>query len=516
MVSDDEEITKAGKKGSKDDSELGDEESEDEEFEGGDSERVVSQKTKAKKKRSKQMILSDDEENNRTYARNIEDHHASFQMAASPKAKAPPVRLKDVIEKHRERSSKAQGEPDHRAFRVSSRRSDSCPPDLSPERITHRSRRTPVVGRRSSPTARASSPASQTPASFDIPASSPTNIDEDDNRPDNSPPEDGISHKKGSKRKRKKHARSESPSSNGDEPKKKAKRNSGATAPRAGRSAANLDDIDGTRRAILDAALLIYRSMLASKDPFPDAQSEDKMARWAWDDACTQIQINKVPISGNALKLIKLRTSQMRGELVTIVRANINLYGFSSDPSKIASNKRLYRKLLAADNYVYKDHEKKFGLFYHPILFETVYQMWFKTASHEGPRYPRYFSPIRAPTIALVYAAVRNALDEWENGRRTLKNFQAKIYAPIYEELIDALEKLDEKHEHEFVSVLGKTLHERSMNAAGLLASSNNKSAFTADVIDQAMSDARAIQKQFEEEEARALEDAQRIDNDWD
>ncbi|KAG8937393.1 hypothetical protein FRC03_008192 [Tulasnella sp. 419] len=255
--------------------------------------------------------------------------------------------------------------------------------------------------------------------------------------------------------------------------------------------------------------------MLAAKDPFPDQQSEDKMARWAWDDACTQIQIDKIPITTQALKLIKLRTSQMRGELVTIVKANMNLYGFSNDPSKFISNKRLYRKLTDADNYVYNDYEKKFGLFYHNILFTAVHQMWFKSASHEGPRYPRYFEPIRAPTIALVYAAVRNALDEWENGRRTLKHFQAKQYTPIYEDLLDALEKLDEKHNNEFVDQLGETLFKRSMNTAGLLSSSNSKSTFTAEVIDQAMSDAKKIREQFEEDAAKALEEAQQADDSW-
>ncbi|KAG8922134.1 hypothetical protein FRC02_012119 [Tulasnella sp. 418] len=184
--------------------------------------------------------------------------------------------------------------------------------------------------------------------------------------------------------------------------------------------------------------------MLATKEPFPDQQSEDKMTRWAWDDACTQLQIDKIPINKQALRLIKLHTSQMWGEVVTIVKANMNLYGFSMTPPS---------------SYQTSDYEKKCGVFYHPILLTTVHQMWFKLASHEGPMYPHYFQPIRAPTIALVYAAVRNALDEWENGHRMLKHFQAKQYTPIYEELLDALERLDKKHKNEFVDELGETLY---------------------------------------------------------
>ncbi|KAG8914570.1 hypothetical protein FRC02_004909 [Tulasnella sp. 418] len=489
----DEEVTKAQKQTSNLDSES---ESEDEEFEdeGFDSpEKVISQKTKVKTKKRKQTIVSDDEQTNRgTYMQNIESHHAS--MAESPKARAPPAQLSNIITKHHEKSLNPQDATDSTTNKPRNRpRSDSCPPELSPECAPHQSSKTPVAGHGSSPTVQASLPPSH--ASPNIRTSSPAAVTEDHNNNPN--------------KKKKKCDRSESSSSD-DEPKKKAKRNSGATAPQAGRSAAHLDDIDGTGKAVLDVALLIYCTMLAAKDPFPDQQSEDKMARWAWDDACTQLQIDEIPINKQALRLIKLCTSQMQGEVVTIVKANMNLYGLSNDASKFVSNKCLYRKLSDTDNY---DYEKKFGVFYHPILFTTVHQMWFKLASHEGPMYPRYFRPIRALTIALVYAAVHNALDEWENGCRMLKHFQAKQYAPIYEELLDALERLDEKHKNEFVDELGETLYERSMNTAGLLPSSNSKSTLTAEVIDQAMSDARKIRQQFAEEAAKALEEAQQADD---
>ncbi|KAG8922135.1 hypothetical protein FRC02_012120 [Tulasnella sp. 418] len=227
--SDDEEVTKAQKQTSNLDSES---ESEDEEFEdeGFDlPEKVVSQKTKAKTKR-KQTIVSDDEQTNRgTYMWNIKSHQSS--MAESPKARAPPAWLSNIIAKHREKSSNPQDATDLTTNKHRNRpRSDSCPPELSPEHTPHRSSKTPVAGHGSSPTVQASLPPSH--ASPDVRTSSPAAVTEDhNNNPNKSPSDDSHTHRKGSKHRKKKKRDWSKSSSSDDEPKKKAKWNSGATAP---------------------------------------------------------------------------------------------------------------------------------------------------------------------------------------------------------------------------------------------------------------------------------------------
>ncbi|KAG8950589.1 hypothetical protein FRC03_012803 [Tulasnella sp. 419] len=441
--------------------------------EAGDPETPV--KKKPKKNKNKRVVESE-EDDETAYARNLNAH----QSNATPKPKPPVKRLSDVITKNKDRATSKR--PSQSVSR------SSAPPDLdSPEQPppastdyelsspTHlSSSRAPTI---------AAAPSSPTTRSSGRQPQEPTDQSE-------SPVSDEGQSKKPKKLKKRKH----SPSS--DNHKKKAKRNSGATAPRAGRSAASLaDDEDGTRKAVLELAFEHYRAMLASKAPFPDLQVEEQMARWAWSDARKELELD-VSIKPDALKLIKQRTSQMRGELVTAVKHLICLYGFDDDCLKIKANSRLYRELMEDDNFLYQDHTKHYGLFYHPILLRAIRRMWFKSPSDEGVKYQRYFKPIRAPTIALVFTAVYNALEEWEKGIREPKPFQACMYGPIFERISNSLDEMTAEYS-DFVKELGNLLFNKSLASAGGRVSSDSKNLLTAVKIKQAVLDAKKIQEEF-------------------
>ncbi|KDQ08561.1 hypothetical protein BOTBODRAFT_645521 [Botryobasidium botryosum FD-172 SS1] len=262
---------------------------------------------------------------------------------------------------------------------------------------------------------------------------------------------------------------------------KRAKRNSSQPS----KSRPKVSDYPRDVQAILYRAISIHRSRIASEAPFPDADLEGQIAEEAFQLAC---RAKKKHYTSNA-DLIKVvsplvashslshtfdsgltpinickSTSQMRGELKVIARYMVELFfGFHDRSSKIRANKRRYRELTTDSAFLYEDPSKLEAMWCSPILFKLVKRMFFKKKNDDSIQSSEYFNPIKPPTIALAYATVRCALDEWSEGIFDPVDFTTAAYKDVYDELRQGLAELAEDLEGEReLTNLGQELWEES------------------------------------------------------
>ncbi|KDQ09406.1 hypothetical protein BOTBODRAFT_36994 [Botryobasidium botryosum FD-172 SS1] len=255
---------------------------------------------------------------------------------------------------------------------------------------------------------------------------------------------------------------------NSDTDSKRAKRNS--SLPSSSRPKAS--DYPCDVRAILSLAISIHRSRIASEAPFPDADLEGQIAEEAFQLAC-RAKKKHCKSDADLIKVITKTTSQMRGELKTIAHSMVDLFfGFYKDPEKVLfynrstklrANRRRYKHLTADHAFLYEDPDKLKAMWCSPILFKLIKRMFFKKKNDDGIRSSEYFNPIKPPTIALAYATVRCALDEWSEGVFDPVDFTTAAYKDVYDELRRGLAELAEDPEGEReLTNLGQELWEES------------------------------------------------------
>ncbi|KAG8929627.1 hypothetical protein FRC01_004016 [Tulasnella sp. 417] len=204
----------------------------------------------------------------------------------------------------------------------------------------------------------------------------------------------------------------------------------------------------------------------------------------------------------------------MRGDLKITARGAVEAeFGFIAREAKTLVNKRLYERLVHDNLFLYEkwqDPAKPEGMWFGEILFKIVRKMWFANSRDEGIIHSSHFNPVRPETIALVWTAVRCALDEWKDGTSNPVNFTAIAYEGVYKEVLAGLVALQSTADGQgVVQDLGSELWEESRN--GLIErrkhpnNSFTQAQHTAAVRDAA---ARKARKQAEAEaDAAALTD---------
>ncbi|KDQ16262.1 hypothetical protein BOTBODRAFT_258369 [Botryobasidium botryosum FD-172 SS1] len=240
---------------------------------------------------------------------------------------------------------------------------------------------------------------------------------------------------------------------------KRAKQNSSQPS----NSRPKVSDYPRDVQAILYHAISIHHSRIASEAPFPDADLEGQIAEEAFQLAC-RAKKKRYTSDADLIKVICKSTSQMRGELKTIARYMVELFfGFHDRLSKTRANKRRYKDLTADYAFLYEDPDKLKAMWCSPVLFKLIKKMFFKKKNDDGIHNSEYFNPIKPPTIALAYAAVRCALDEWSEGIFDPVDFTTATYKDVYDELRQGLTELakDPEGERELTN-LGQELWEES------------------------------------------------------
>lgn len=105
------------------------------------------------------------------------------------------------------------------------------------------------------------------------------------------------------------------------------------------------------------------------------------------------------------------------------------------------------------------------GMWFGDILFRIVRKMWFANLKDEGIVHSSLFNPVQPETMALVWTAVRCALDKWKDGTFNPVNFSALAYEGFYQELFSGLVDLQSTPDGQTViQDLGAELWEESSN----------------------------------------------------
>ncbi|KAF8506338.1 hypothetical protein JB92DRAFT_2674997, partial [Gautieria morchelliformis] len=81
----------------------------------------------------------------------------------------------------------------------------------------------------------------------------------------------------------------------------------------------------------------------------------------------------------------------------------------------------------------------------------------------EGISFHAYFNPIPLPTLALLFTAIENCVDEWKDGRFCSIGFTEKLYREKYQSYLTNLEMWgDHVQGQHILARLQKRLHDKA------------------------------------------------------
>ncbi|KAG0700883.1 hypothetical protein DFH29DRAFT_876262 [Suillus ampliporus] len=139
-------------------------------------------------------------------------------------------------------------------------------------------------------------------------------------------------------------------------------------------------DFDDVTKEILVTATSIFRCLIVTQAPFPDAIAvETKLAKEAWHEAC-QIKGVNVKLTPLAVKMLLSHTSHVRRELKTKMRSLTGpFFGFQASNSReiIRKNRDLADTLKDGLLFAFKDWVSKTGIYKTELLQLGINLMWF-------------------------------------------------------------------------------------------------------------------------------------------
>ncbi|KAK0443007.1 hypothetical protein EV421DRAFT_1903966 [Armillaria borealis] len=112
------------------------------------------------------------------------------------------------------------------------------------------------------------------------------------------------------------------------------------------------------------------------------------------------------------------------------------------DASTVEHNRALVKALKTRSAFTYKDYVNRRGLFESPLLSLIIKQVYFNDGlKSEGLSFFGATHEIPFTVIALVFAAVLCAIDEWQSGKHKPKSvsFHTATYAKPYNDILTSL-----------------------------------------------------------------------------
>ncbi|KAG8921125.1 hypothetical protein FRC01_000400, partial [Tulasnella sp. 417] len=197
------------------------------------------------------------------------------------------------------------------------------------------------------------------------------------------------------------------------------------------------------------------RSAAITRYPMASIEEEGKLIRESWP-----VVMRLKPFRGQDLPwkeayypTIKQYFSTVRGKVVGNSRNLLSrFFPFKKDAASKRANCKIYKHAIHDDSYTCEDPENQRGRWCHPLLFEVIQATFFPTRSGDGFLFnSKFFNPITLELIAIVFAAIRCALDEWAKGVYMKLPFKISVYAPVYERHLSNLKTLH-RHDPEVVA----------------------------------------------------------------
>ncbi|KAF8505173.1 hypothetical protein JB92DRAFT_3098557 [Gautieria morchelliformis] len=237
------------------------------------------------------------------------------------------------------------------------------------------------------------------------------------------------------------------------------------------RSKIKIKDFDPEFHSTIHLACRYYQVILCTHEPFPLENEQDRYLREAWQLACAEHEVN-LKANRDVLNLVKQRGSQVQGEVKRHARpVTTGHYKFDDRDDHVYQDQlaALVRELTMNHGILFKDHEVRMGLFENPCTARILRAQWFADAHAEGISFHAYFNPIPLPTLALLFTAIENCVDEWKDGRFRSIDFTEKLYREKYQSYLTNLGTWgDHAQGWHILARLQKCLHDKARTLSGV------------------------------------------------
>ncbi|RDX43466.1 hypothetical protein OH76DRAFT_1298965, partial [Lentinus brumalis] len=197
-------------------------------------------------------------------------------------------------------------------------------------------------------------------------------------------------------------------------------------------------DYEPPAQEILEHAITIFKTHIASENAYPDKLQEKTWAKAAWLRAARELGV-KMKADTRAIELIARNSWGLRGEIKGYARHFVpGEYGFkqvlSTDADGVQRNVELARQLLEQNTFKYKpqDPATRSGLFEGDIIQTIINKVFYKNPSDDGVKHDNVYRPFPVRGIALVLTAIQCAIQEWSTGLHQNVKFDELIYEKEY------------------------------------------------------------------------------------
>ncbi|OCH92136.1 hypothetical protein OBBRIDRAFT_833609 [Obba rivulosa] len=213
-------------------------------------------------------------------------------------------------------------------------------------------------------------------------------------------------------------------------------------------------DLPPDCKAILNIAYEHLRILLITCKPWAKGRALDDLAMQAWENACDELGLvgeqRLQPGLDERTRMVE-RGSLTQGTLKTKIQKEIfaSHYGFVAGATlkgeEKAANRALVKLLKDRDAFVHLDPRKRGSLFQNGIVAKALYAVYFMDTQAPAVRLTTlYFSDgIPVETLALVFTAVQNCIDEYAEGVFHQIDFTEKKYKREYNRMLGQLQRWD-------------------------------------------------------------------------
>ncbi|CDO71945.1 hypothetical protein BN946_scf184940.g92 [Trametes cinnabarina] len=204
------------------------------------------------------------------------------------------------------------------------------------------------------------------------------------------------------------------------------------------RQRARKGDYEPEAQEVLREAAVVFKSLLCSRDAYPNKLSEKTWAVDAWHAAAAKLDIKLAP-TNEVLGLVAQYSWNLRGEIKNTARSLVpGAYGLKAG---LTSQSWLYNReragfLRKARAFAYENindtAEDHVGLYEAEIIQSIINRVFYKTATDDGVVLAKIYEPFPFVGLALILTAIQCSLDEWDTGAFSKVTFSEESYSGIY------------------------------------------------------------------------------------
>ncbi|KAG8902986.1 hypothetical protein FRB99_003850 [Tulasnella sp. 403] len=169
------------------------------------------------------------------------------------------------------------------------------------------------------------------------------------------------------------------------------------------------------------------KAICAANDLYPCYECQVEIVHEGWSNAVQDVEEN-----GNEEQEPELY-KEVYWTYIAAKALVGEAYGLSKRKSAWKKNQEIYKHLIEEDKYTCVNMETGDGRWFQPLLYDLVQAMFFANKQGSlGIVYKDLFKPISLQTIALIYTAIRCAIDEYAKGKYVSHRFEQPNYEPVY------------------------------------------------------------------------------------